>query len=107
MKRILAIFVLLFAFGLNSYAQEKNEKFTALAKKDSKDVVTLLELGDKEETDFFRLFYHKYEEQALTTDAERKKIISNQISKKLQASLTPEKFEKLKKNTTLYERVVN
>ncbi|WP_159780663.1 hypothetical protein [Flavobacterium sp. 9AF] len=107
MKRILAIFVLFFAFGLSSYAQERNENFVTLAKKDSKDVVTLLQLGDKEEIDFFNLFYYKYDEQSKTSSDERKKVIANVITKKLEASLTAENFDKLKRNTALFERVIN
>ena len=108
MKKILAILVLIFAFSISTYAQEeKKEELVVLAKKDSKDVVTLLELGDKEQIDFFNLFYYKYDEQSKTSSDERKKVIANIISKKLEASLTADKFDKLKKNTALYERVIN
>lgn len=108
MKKILAILVLFFAFSLSTYAQEeRKEELVVLAKKDSKDVVALLELGDKEQIDFFNLFYYKYDEQSKTSSDERKKVISNIITKKLEASLTADKFDKLKKNTALFERVIN
>ncbi|WP_445455420.1 hypothetical protein [Flavobacterium sp. HNIBRBA15423] len=108
MKKILAILVLFFAFSLSSYAQEeRKEDLVVLAKKDSKDVVTLLGLGEKEQIDFYNLFYHKYDEQSKTSSEERRKVISNTIAKKLEASLTPENYDKLKKNTTLFKRVTN
>lgn len=108
MKKILAILVLFFAFSLSTYAQEeRKEELVVLAKKDSKDVVSFLELGDKDQVDFYNLFYYKYDEQSRTSSEERKKVLSNIITKKLEASLTPDKFEKLKKNTALFERVIN
>lgn len=108
MKKILAVLILFFAFNSSTYAQEeKKEELVVLAEKDSKDVVTFLELDNPWEKDFFNLFYKKYKDLAKISSEKEKENISYIITKKLEASLTPDNFEKLKKNTALYERVIN
>ncbi len=108
MKKIFAFVVLFFAFTMGSYAQENvNEEIAVLAKKEAKDIKEYLQLGDKDEADFYRLFYHKYEELSKATNEERKAVVSNVILKKIEASITPDQLKKLNSNKALLEKLTH
>lgn len=112
MKKIIALFVVMLAFGLNANAQQKkaavakpavkqelsSEQKVEQASKSDLNALTAVVTGlnQTQKDDFYNLFSYK-NKMLLDTNLsdERKAVIAQTIEAKLKASLQPEDIQKL------------
>ena len=105
MKKIIALFVIMLAFGVNANAQQKapanqaiakqQETFKVAAQKDLKALKEVVKLEGKQEEAFMGLFTYKHELLSQDLSAERKDILFQSIESKITSTLTPEQNKKL------------
>lgn len=107
MKKIIAIFVIMLAFGVNANAQQKAKTTTkapsaqtqddvkAAATKDVEALNKVITFEGTQKNDFQGLFENKHNNLKENLSDERKAILSNSIEAKLKATLTPAQFEKV------------
>jgi hypothetical protein len=111
MKKIISLFILLFAFSFSMNAQEaKTENANsveALAKKDTKALINYLNLEGIITEDLYRLFIYKHKTLAEGAGEEQKIVLSNIITKKIEATLNAEQMAKLSKNAVLLKQLTH
>ncbi|KGO79238.1 hypothetical protein [Flavobacterium beibuense] len=106
MKKIIALFVVMLAFGLNANAQKKapsnqvvatqsQETFKASAEKDLKALKEVVALEGNQEDAFIKLFTYKHEVLSHDLSQERKDILAESVESKITSTLTPEQNKKL------------
>ncbi|WP_417357867.1 hypothetical protein [Flavobacterium sp.] len=106
MKKIIALFVVMLAFGLNANAQKKapsnqvvaaktQESFKASAEKDLKALKEVVVLQGSQEKAFMDLFIYKHEVLSHDLSQERKDILAESVESKISSTLTPEQNKKL------------
>lgn len=117
MKRIIALFVIMLAFGLNANAQQRKaatpatnqvntSKDAAFSEAAIKDVATLSEyvkLTADQKVNLKSLFEYKHRTKAENLSAERKAIVAETIEARLKASLEPAQVAKIEGNTQLMD----
>jgi uncharacterized protein (UPF0264 family) len=125
MKKIIALFVLMVGFSFTASAQKK----TSVAKpskvatttaanttdaaiqeaaiKDTKALNDYIKLTNEEMQSFKGLFEYKHQSFASGLTDERKKIISDTVEAKINATLTPEQVTKLSSNKALLTQLLN
>jgi hypothetical protein len=121
MKKIIALFVIMLAFGVNANAQQKKattarapqavtankvdtEKEAALEKAALKDVKTLSEyvtLTPQQQVTFTSLFKFKHRSYGDNLSQERYDIITKNIEAKINSTLTPDQLSKVQGNAQL------
>lgn len=119
MKRIIALFVVMLAFGLNANAQQKKtttaapatataqantDKAAAFSASADKDIATLSEyvkLTNDQKLALKSLFEYKHRSFADNLSDERKAILSDNIAMKLKSTLEPAQVSKIEGNTQL------
>lgn len=107
MKRIFLTFVLLFAFGASSNAQEnKVTEAEKLAKAEVNALVKVITLDSSIENSFLDLLRYKHEALAKAITTEEKTEIYNTIESKIVNSLTPEQLTILKSKPELFEDLI-
>lgn len=118
MKKIIAIVVIMLAFGLNANAQQKAtttqkasvEKQDAVKQAAAKDVEALgkvIKYEGTQEKDFMGLFEYKHNLLKENLSAERKDILSKTIEAKIKATLTSAQYEKAAAATGLMKQLTN
>lgn len=111
MKKIISLFILLFAFSFSMNAQEakikKVDNLEESAKKDSKALVDYLNLEGTITEDFYRLMLHKHKALAEDINEEQKSTISTIITKKIEATLDADQMAKLSKNAALLKQLTH
>ena len=115
MKKIIALFVLFFAFSINANAQENKDAKTKTAieleVKAKADLNSLIEVTHVEESThkaFYALFYKKHRDLSnpALSDVERKAVMEQMVGK-LQATLKPEQMETLMKNAEVFRNLIS
>lgn len=118
MKRIIALFVVMLAFGLNANAQQKNaapakapvanqeavNKKAAYSDAAIKDIATLSEyvkLTSDQKVKLKSLFEDKHVLYAQNLSNERKAILADNIEMQLKSTLEPAQVAKIEGNTQL------
>ena len=119
MKRIIALFVVMLAFGLNANAQQKKataaapaatanqanlNKQVAIDQAALKDVTTLsdyVKLTADQKVTLKSLFAEKHLHTSQNLSDERKAILAQNIEVKLKSVLTPEQLSKVEGNAQL------
>lgn len=105
MKKIIALFVLMFAFTFNANAQDKN-KATELAKQDTQELAQYLGIQGEVLTDLQTVFKEKHDVLLIEGISEdRKVILSNYVETKLSSLLSQGDLDKLKADKALYKRL--
>lgn len=108
MKKIVAIFTFLMAFGISANAQDKKMSPESAARKDAVELTDYLKLNSTEQESFVKLFQMKHE---MLSDpnmgAERKKEMSVIIEKKIEATLDGNQMEKLRANPELLKKLTH
>ena len=118
MKKIIALFVIMLAFGLNANAQqkapskqitEKQDAISVAARKDVKALGDVVKFEGTKEQDFFGLFKKKHSEltQNGELSKERKDVLAQVIEAKITATLTPEQNKKLSSNPALLQKLTH
>lgn len=108
MKKIIALFVLVFAFSLNANAQDNSVAIERSAKKDLEALMGIIKVDDNMQMPFLNLFKKKHEGLAApdATDASKREI-SSVIEAKLRASLNGEQTLILEKNTAVFAQLIS
>ncbi|AXG72867.1 hypothetical protein DVK85_00920 [Flavobacterium arcticum] len=114
MKKIIALFAMMLAFGYTANAQQRKATAavqqtsvdeTAIKQAGTKDVKALaefIELSADEKTAFQGLFEYKHRTLAdKNLSQERKDILAEQIKLKIEATISSDRVEKLNKNPKL------
>ena len=119
MKKIIAILVVMLAFGLNANAQQKSVKAAQTAMPDAqkqenakqaalKDIASLEQVitftGTRKE-EFTKLFEHKHRMYMQDLSAERKAVVARSIEQKIKASLSPEDIQKIEAEPGLMKKL--
>ena len=105
MKKIIALFILMFAFTFNATAQE-NSRAQELAKNDTHVIAEYLSLKGDVLTDLQAVFLQKH--NTLSNEGlseERKIVLSRFVETKLEALLSNEQIAKLKLDANLYKKL--
>ncbi|MGV3460478.1 MAG: hypothetical protein ACO1N9_08495 [Flavobacterium sp.] len=111
MKKIIAIFVVMLAFGFSANAQQKKATKTVAKVESAKELTieqaaqadltkltsVLTNLTETQKKDFYNLFEYKHRETKGLSD-ERKAVMAQTIDAKLKASLEPGDIQKLENN---------
>lgn len=106
MKKIISLFILLFAFSFSVNAQEGKKESVEMSAKKDLNALTSFMTFDKQYTDaFYGLFLHKH--KMIAEDKNNGEQIAVEISKKIEASLSPEQFSKLSNNKELYYQITH
>lgn len=120
MKKIIALFVVMLAFGLNANAQQKKATKTVAKQETSKELTVeqaakndlakftsvVTGLTDTQKQDFYNLFEYKHRETK-GMSADRKDSMAQVIEAKLKASLEPAQIEKLEKNPAVLREITH
>lgn len=118
MKKIIALFVVMLAFGLNANAQQKKatvakpaveqsetaKKQAALHDAAVKDVTTLsgyVKLTQDQKATLKAMFEQKHSMYAQNLSDERNSIIAQNIESQLKSTLTPDQMSKIAGNAQL------
>ena len=125
MKKIIALFVFMLAFGLTASAQQKkatqaaaattktaNVNEQAIKKAAVKDVTAMkevIELDSRDQESMLGLFEHKHRElqQNGELSPERKANLAQIIEAKIKATLNADQIEKLQKTPALMKKLTN
>jgi hypothetical protein len=123
MKKIIVAFVLFFSFSITTNAQEtikvnsqekqiksvetKKVVFDDLAKKDTYELVKLLQLDQQMAKDLNGLFIYKYNQLNLAKNENEKNQISERIEAKLRATFTPSQMDKIASQPDLLKRLIH
>lgn len=106
MKKIITLFVFVFALSFNVTAQEvKSAK--DLGKQDAYELAQYLEISGSIVTDLQNLFTEKH--QVLLTEGiseERIQVLTEIIEQKLAATLSTDDLVKLKSDAELYKKLI-
>jgi hypothetical protein len=119
MKKIIALFVVMLAFGLNANAQQKKAVKTA-AKETTKELTVaeaaqsdvdaltgiVTNLNKTQKQDFYNLFEYKHRTMREDLSAERKAVVSQSIEAKIKASLDPADIQKLENNPAVMRKLI-
>lgn len=109
MKKIISLFILLFAFSFSANAQEtKKDNIEFSAKKDTEAFTNFIKL-DKQNTEaLYGLLLYKHKRIANGVKEEKEKEeLAYVISEKIKASLSPEQFSKLSNNKELFYQITH
>jgi len=108
MKKIIALFVLFFAFSINANAQDNSVAIERSAKKDLEALMGIIKVDDNMQMPFLNLFKKKHEGiSAPNTTEAAKREISTVIEAKLRASLNGEQTETLEKNPAVFAQLIS
>ncbi|MCR5863244.1 hypothetical protein LRS05_14435 [Flavobacterium sp. J372] len=119
MKKIIALFVVMLAFGLNANAQQKKapkaaakettkELTVAEAAQSDLDALTAIitNLDKTKKQDLYNLFEYKHRTMREGLSAERKAAVSQSIEAKLKASFEPADIQKLENNPAVMRKLI-
>lgn len=122
MKKIIALFVLMLAFGLNANAQQKKAPQAAAtttaqnpaeqtikqaAVKDLTAMMQVVELEATKQQDFLGLFEYKHRLLQEDLSAERKAILAETIEAKMRAGLNSDQMAKLSQSPALLKKLTH
>ena len=101
MKNLFTVLGLFFAFTLTSFAQEEiQQKAAVSAKAELLALNKVVALDDQIATGLNSLLVYKHE--MVARFPEKKEEVAKTIGSKLESTLTPEQFTKVKNNKVLY-----
>lgn len=106
MKKIITLFVFMFALSFNANAQE-DKSARDLGKEDAYALTEYLQISGPIVNDLANLFTEKH--QVLLTEGiseERKQVMAEVVEHKLAATLDASQLEKLKADDTLYKKLL-
>jgi len=119
MKKIIAIFVIMLAFGVNANAQQKaSAKASATTQKQELSVKQAaqadldalkkaIKFEGTQEADLLGLFEYKHDLLKQNLSAERKSVLAQNIEAKITATLTPEQNKKVAATSGLMAKLAN
>ena len=108
MKKILAIFTFVLAFGFSAQAQDKKVSPESQGRKEAVELTDYLKLTSTDQEAFARLFQMKHEMMVdPNTTPEKKKELSVIIEKKIEATLDGNQMEKLRSNPELLAKLTH
>lgn len=106
MKKIISLFILLFAFSFSVNAQETSkEDVKTLAIKDLTVLTDHLKIDDQKTKELYNVFVQKHSSLAEKNDEESRIMLSRKISSKLESVLGKEEFAKISNNKELLKRL--
>ncbi len=104
MRKLFAVIALFFATTIGANAQEDPN---VLAKKELNSLSKVMKLDNNTSISLMNVLVYKHEALANATSAESKKELAEVIQGKIEGTLTPDQFEKLKKNKKIFEDLIN
>ena len=127
MKKIIALFIIMLAFGTDAQAQKKktaatatpaaatqqtslNEEAANAAAKDLKLLSEFIVLTKDQKESFTQLFTYKHRtllEHKDNFSAERRSILAENIESKIKSGVSPDQVAKLEDNPDLMKRLTN
>lgn len=111
MKKSISLFIFLFVINFSMQAQEakveNQDNIEVQAKKDTKALVSYLNLEGIIKEDLYRLFVHKYKVLAEEAGEEQKIVLSKIITKKIEATLSADQMAKLSQNKELLQKLTH
>ena len=108
MKKIIAAFVMLFAFFGSVNAQEKEEKNPQmLAKTELNALLKVISLDNEIQIGLYNLLVYKHETLTKATSKDEKAKMYNTMESKLSSTLTPEQLITLKNEKKLYDDLIH
>lgn len=106
MKKIISLFILLFAFSFSINAQEKsNDDIKIAAKKDLKVLMQNVKLEDSAKKELYSVFIFKHKSLVEKNDEESKVVLSRKIATKLESILGKDDFKKIHNNKELFKKL--
>jgi len=107
MKKIIALFVMLFAFTSSMNAQDKNEMLKKAAEKDVKALTEVVTLSTDVKDALTALFMKKHDALSSENFTEAKKRdVQSIIEAKLRATLTDEQMQLVDRNQKLLNQLI-
>lgn len=117
MKKIIALFVFMLAFGLTANAQQKapkqdaqtsvEQKIKQAAAKDVALMMEVIELDADNKQNFMRLFEHKHDLLQQNLSAERKTELARVMKAKIEATLNADQNAKIAQSPGLMEKLTH
>ena len=115
MKKIIALFVFMLAFGLTANAQQKGsaeatsveQKIKQAAAKDLALMMEVIELDAQDKQSFMGLFERKHNFLMQNLSEERKAILANENRAKIEATLDADQFAKLQKSPGVLNKLIH
>ncbi|WP_264560509.1 hypothetical protein [Flavobacterium sp. N2270] len=106
MKKIISLFILLFAFSFSVNAQETSrEDVKTLAKKDLTLLSDNIKIDDQKTKELYNVFIQKHSSLTEKNDEESRIMLSRKISSKLESILGKEEFAKISNNKELLKKL--
>lgn len=105
MKKIIALLVFVLGISFSASAQEKTTESNAQAKNLATKIQNYLQLDDSKANTVLEIIEHKSSMMKSEPNLieERKILLNNKFTKKLEGSLSTEEFNKLKANKSLFD----
>lgn len=117
MKKIIALFVFMLAFGLSANAQQKapkqdaktsmEQKLKDAAAKDVAILMEVVELDAQDKESFFSLFVHKHRALQENLSDERKTELTRVMKAKIEATLDADQKAKLAQSPATLEKLIH
>jgi hypothetical protein len=115
MKKIIALFVFMLAFGLTANAQQKGsteatsveQKIKQAAAKDLALMMEVIELDSEDKQSFMGLFERKHNYLMQNLSEERKTILANETKAKIEATLDADQYAKLTQSPGVMQKLIN
>lgn len=104
MKNLFAVLGLFFAFTFTSLAQDSANEPIVLAKAELNALVKVVELDQQIVTGLNTLLIDKH--RIVARNPEKKEDVAKIIASKLESTLTPEQFTKVKNNKVLFNNLL-
>ena len=107
MKKIIAAFIMIFAFCFTVSAQEKEEvNPQILAKTELNALSKVISLDNEIQVGLYKLLVYKHETLAKATSNQEKVKMYDIMESKLNSTLTPEQMITLKNDKKLYKDLI-
>jgi hypothetical protein len=117
MKKIIALFVFMLAFGLTANAQQKGsaenantaaeQQIKQAAAKDVALMMEVIELDSQDKQNFMGLFERKHRYLMQNLSEERKTILRNETKAKIEATLDADQNAKLAQSPEVLQKLIN
>lgn len=106
MKKIISLFILLFAFSLSTKAQETSkDNVQVLVENDIKALSEYLKIDTETSTELYNVLLFKHKSLAEEKGEEAQIILERKTTSKLESVLGKEQFLKLSKNKALLKKM--
>lgn len=108
MKKIISLFILLFAFSFSTNAQETSkDNVQILTENDIKSLSEYIKIDAETSKELYNVLLFKHKSLKENSDEEAQIVLERKITSKLESVLGKENFLKLSKNKTLLKKMIN